>query len=115
MKKKLIILGSVLLFGLSACKKNTEEKIRVLEQLYDGYMRERIMECKYEKALVYVADSRYSKGHVYDEKGNYLGKCDYRYSYVDSFCDSITDCETVYLPEDNKWDEPAVDKYDLGE
>jgi hypothetical protein len=115
---KLIFLTmtTILLIGISSCKKDDFENKQTLNQLYKTFKNGEIDECKYNGQMVYVAGyNAYDAGSaIFDKDGKKIGTCNYGWGPVDSICNQLDDCETIYRVKGNIWGQPAVDKYGLG-
>lgn len=120
--KSVIIALSIIVIGLSSCKKSKTEESKpidpeTLKRLYYIYRDGAIEECKLNGEIIYCGQynnvydgSRY----VYEKGGKLIGACNYRSPKPDTICLQITDCETIYRIKDNFWGLPEVDKYELG-
>lgn len=112
----LFTLITILLIGISSCKKDDFENKQTLEHLYKTYKNGEIDECKYNGQTVYVAGlNAYDAGStIFSENGRKIGTCNYGWGPVDSICKQLYDCEVIYRVKGNIWGQPAVDKYGLG-
>lgn len=115
-KSLLFLLCGIFLMMLTACHKNNFENSTTLRKLYNTYEDGEISRCQLNSAVVFTgALNAYDAGSaIYDEAGRQLGVCNYAWGQVDTICNQLTDCETVYRVKDNIWGAPAVDKYGLG-
>lgn len=113
---KLMLIAGVCLLTAAACHKDNFENSQTLRQLYKTYKNGEISRCQFNGAVVFSgALNAYDAGSViYDEAGRQLGRCNYAWGQVDTICNQLTDCETLYRVKDNIWGAPAVDKYGLG-
>lgn len=114
--QKLLLIAGLLLLGAIACHKANFENSHTLRQLYKTYQDGQISRCQLNGNVVFEgAISAYDAGSViYDDGGREIGVCNYAWGQVDSICQQLTECETVYCVQDNIWGQPAVDKYGLG-
>ncbi len=112
-----LTLTTLLILGVTSCKKDDIENKGTLEQLYKTYKNGEISECKYNGQTVYSAGLNvYDSGSViYDKDGKQIGTCNYAWEQADAICGQMTACETIYRIKDNIWGQPAVDKYGLGQ
>lgn len=113
--KLLLPLSAIVFIGIGACKKEYSEVNQTLKELYRQYQNGDISECMHKGELVYSAGlNAYDAGGViYDKKGKQIGICNFNEHLVDPICSELTDCETIYMVENNIWGRPAVDKYGL--
>ena len=116
-KTILILVTAILFLGFSSCKKDDFENSKTLKRLYKSYENGEITECKYNSEVVYSVDINaiHDGGTaIFDYDGNQIGTCNYATGIPDAICEKLTDCETIYRIENNRWGKPAVDKYGLG-
>lgn len=112
----ILTLVSILILDLASCSKDVVENETTLEQIYKTYKNGEIDECKYNGQTVYKASlNAFDAGSlIYDKDMNQIGTCNYAFGQVDSICNQLTNCITIYRIEDNFWGLPAVNKYGLG-
>ncbi len=118
-----LICTTILLIGLTSCKKckpekttNTIEDNETLKRLYYLYRDGAIDECNLNGQIVYCGEyNNVSDGskYVYEKGGKLIGACNYRSPMPDSICLQLNNCETIYRIKDNFWGLPEVDKYGL--
>ncbi|MFH2095784.1 MAG: hypothetical protein ABIJ16_08770 [Bacteroidota bacterium] len=105
----------VLLICFTACKKDKSDYQETLSELYKTYSNGEIMECKLDGKTVFEAGiNAYDAGWViYDQDGKVIGECNYAWAGVDSICNELTACETVYRCRDHISGQAYTDKYGL--
>ena len=110
-----IVIVTLLLITIG-CKKEDSAKKDTLRFLYEGFKDGRISECRHKGQTVYSASiNAYDVGStIFDKDGNGLGGCSYGWIVkIDEICTQLTDCETIYMVQNNIWGQPPVDKYGL--
>lgn len=112
----ILTLTTMLVIGLTNCKKDDFENASTLKKLYETYKNGSIDKCKYNGQTVYFVELNiYDAGSIiFDKDGNQIGTCNYAWGHADAMCEQLEECETVYRVKDNIWGKPEIDKYGLG-
>jgi hypothetical protein len=117
---KSVLLFVLLSVGLqNKCSRDAkpafDDNVETLKKLYATYRNGEIEACRYNSTLVYKAGlNAYDAGSVvFDVNGNKIGSCNYGWGKPDSMCEKLSECRDVYRIQDNIWDKPAADLYNL--
>lgn len=106
----------VLSIGMITChEKRDADYHATAKELYESNKNSWITFCTYKNQKVFCIEANaYDAGSViYDCDEKQLGICNYAWQQVDAICHKLTNCETIYVVEDNIWGEPPVDKWEL--
>ena len=111
----LIFITSMILFSMS-CKKESCQHMATLQKLYPLYKDGFIEQCTYQNEIVFCAELNAYDAPlmIYNQEGNPIGTCNYAWGIVDSICNQLENCETIYRVRNNIWGQPAIDRYGLG-
>jgi hypothetical protein len=109
------LLTAVSVLSLPQCKKDVPIAHSIPERLYISYQRGMINECWHEGHLYYSAgENAYDAAtYIYDAEGKKVAQCNYFANNVDSLCQKMDSCRSIYICEDNIWGFTPLDVYGL--
>ncbi len=115
-KYSVIAIALMGLLFTASCKKDEKKTgAETLKALYQVYKHGEINECQYNGQIIYrCSPNVYAEGSVmYDQEFLMVGTCNYTSGAVDSKCDKLMQCKTIYRDSSFYSGWGFVDEYGL--
>jgi hypothetical protein len=103
-------------FGVGLALASTLNAGNVVGKIHREIPHSKIEQCVLDDKKIYVATPQEDDlmREIYNEQGEHVNSCLLNGLVdIDATCRAYRDCKTIFVPEDNIWNEEMVDKYGI--